>query len=56
MHDPRGMRIIQCRDQLQGDIDNETVVEWLRSHEFGQRLPFDELGGDEMGAVESPIS
>ena len=50
MHDPRGMRLVQRRGNLSCDIENEPVIERLRSLELGQRLPVDELGGDEMRA------
>ena len=56
MHDPRGMRLVQRRGNLSCDIENEPVIERLRSLELGQRLPVDELGGDEMRALDSPIS
>jgi hypothetical protein len=51
MHDPRGMCVIQCRDNLNGDVENEPVIGCLRLREFGQSLPVDELRGDEVRAV-----
>ncbi len=51
MHDPRSMCVIQGRGNLNGDVENEPVIERLCLRELGQCLPVDELGGDEVRAV-----